>query len=113
MLPEWVRQWNPAPSEPAADTPSEVITIGSEFANDEDQGNYSGDAEFGNLNEPLNTNHDSQVTDRDYVCPQSTLRPSRSACTNTSTFTSSSGISEQGVRFYSKEPSLLNFGSGE
>lgn len=108
MSPEW--HWDPETIEP--DIPSEFITIGSEFGNNDDE-DHPGDAEFDNRVEPLNTQHDSQVADRDYAYASFTLSPSRSACTSTSVFTSSSGISEHNVRFYSKEPSLLNFGSGE
>ena len=102
-MPSWVEFWSQTSIEP--DIQSEYITVGSEF-DDEDQeklGSYLGDGKFDN----------SHVTDSDYVYVRSTLSPSRSACTSTSTCTSSGGMNGQSIRFYNKEPSLLNFSSGE
>ena len=104
----WVDVWSQTTIEP--DTPSEYITVRSEFGDDEDQdkpGSRLGDTQFDNL-EPLGTKDDFQVTDSDYVHVRSFLSPSYS----TSAYTNS-GISGQSMKYYNKEPSLLNLSSGE
>ena len=82
-----------------------IIAIGPEFANDdkvEDQKDCHGDAHSDNLDEPRSI-LESQATDRQYVIPYFTLSPGSSACECSET---------SRVCLYGREPSLLNFGSG-
>ena len=110
-IPEWVCKCDSPTIE--RDTKSVVTTIESELSNDdeEDQEHCLGDGHLDN--EPCNM-QGAPVAIKDYVCSHTTLSPSKSACTSSSACTnSSSGISEQYIRFYSREPSLTNFGNGE
>ena len=105
----WIDSWSQTSIEP--DTQSEYITLTSEFGSNNNDypdkvGSYLGDTK----------SDDSQVIDSEYVYVRSTLSPSRNACTSTSICTSSStGMSGQteSIRFYNKEPSLVNFSCGE
>ena len=107
-LPAWFDDWPQTTIEP--DIQSEYITVGSEFSlsDDEDQGkmgSYLGDTEFDNI-EQLGAKYGFQVTDNEYMHVQPIFSTSTSAYTNC-------GMNDQNIRYISKEPSLLNFSSGE
>lgn len=110
----WDRFWLTPTIEPdlrtEPESPTDVISIGSAFSPSEDEyqgklGSYRGDAGFDSLETP-GTKYDVQVTGSAYVDVRSIPSPSASVLT-------SSGMSGQSIMYYSKEPSLLNFSSGE
>ena len=87
---------------------TDIFTIGSEFgqSDDEDQGklgSYLG--EFDSI-EPHDEKCACQVTGSDYIQLPAIVSPSTGELTN-------SGMSGLSIMRYSKEPSLLNFSSGE
>lgn len=100
-MPAWEDFWSETSIEP--DIQSEYITVGSDFDSYSNEyldklGSYLPDANF----------DDFQTADTNYVYVHSTLS------TSTSTYTNGSiGLNGQSIKVYNKEPSLVNFSSGD